>query len=75
MLYLSEYNYEKSFLQRKKKKGVRHLLYIGKIMAFFVGFINQYPGYTTQGETLDELKENLIDLWMDTRGQTLFVFL
>lgn len=32
---------------------------------FFIGFINQYPSYETQGETLEDLKENLIDLWRD----------
>jgi len=32
---------------------------------FFIGFINQYPDYETQGETLEELKENLRDLWQD----------
>ena len=31
----------------------------------FIGFINQYPDYETQGKTLDELKESLIDLWRD----------
>lgn len=33
--------------------------------AFYIGFINQYPDYETQGESLEELKENLIDLWQD----------
>ena len=33
--------------------------------AFFIGFINQYPDYETQGETLEEIKENLRDLWQD----------
>ncbi|NOQ64085.1 MAG: type II toxin-antitoxin system HicB family antitoxin [Methyloprofundus sp.] len=32
---------------------------------FYIGFINQYPDYETQGESLEELKENLIDLWQD----------
>ncbi len=32
---------------------------------FFIGFINQYPDYETQGDTLEELKENLRDLWQD----------
>jgi len=32
---------------------------------FFIGFLNDYPDYETQGETLEELKENLKDLWED----------
>ena len=32
---------------------------------FYIGFINQYPEYETQGETLEGLKEHLADLWKD----------
>ncbi len=32
---------------------------------FYIGFINQYPDYETQGISLDDLKANLIDLWKD----------
>lgn len=31
----------------------------------FVGFLDDYPDYQTQGETLDDLKEHLIDLYKD----------
>ena len=27
-----------------------------------VGWLEEYPDYRTQGETLEELKENLLDL-------------
>ena len=37
--------------------------------SFHIGFINQYPDYETQGETLDELKENLCDLWHDLEAK------
>lgn len=32
---------------------------------FFVGFLNEYPDYQTQGTTNEELAENLKDLLID----------
>ncbi len=32
---------------------------------FWIGFINDYPEYVTQGLTLDELIENLKDIYHD----------
>lgn len=32
---------------------------------FFIGFLNEYPDYQTQGETKEELAENLKDLLAD----------
>jgi len=29
------------------------------------GYIDEFPDYQTQGETLDELKENVIDIYRD----------
>jgi predicted RNase H-like HicB family nuclease len=35
-----------------------------------VGWLEEYPDYRTQGETLDELRENLRDLYKEvTSGQ------
>jgi len=31
----------------------------------WVGWLEEYPDYRTQGMTLDELKENLIDIYAD----------
>jgi hypothetical protein len=31
----------------------------------FVGHLDEYPDYETQGETLDDLKAHLIDLYKD----------
>ena len=31
----------------------------------WVGWLEEYPDYRTQGITLDELKENLIDIYSD----------
>jgi predicted RNase H-like HicB family nuclease len=33
--------------------------------SFFIGFLNEYPDYQTQGMTKDELIENLKDLLAD----------
>jgi len=32
---------------------------------FWLGYLEEYPDYMTQGETLDELKDNLRDLYED----------
>ena len=32
---------------------------------FYLGFLNQYPDYLTQGETRQELQENLLSLLKD----------
>ena len=32
---------------------------------WFVGHVQEYPGYESQGNTLDELKENLLDIYED----------
>ncbi len=29
----------------------------------FVGWLEEYPDYRTQGETMDELRANLLDLY------------
>ena len=31
----------------------------------FIGWFEEFPDYKTQGETLDELKENLKDIYED----------
>lgn len=31
----------------------------------FVGWLEDYPDYKTQGETLEELQENLRDLYLE----------
>jgi predicted RNase H-like HicB family nuclease len=36
----------------------------------FVGWLEEYPDYRTQGQTMDELRENLLELHKDvTSGQ------
>lgn len=36
----------------------------------WLGYLEQYPDYLTQGESLEELEENLRDLYRDlTSGQ------
>lgn len=36
----------------------------------FVGWLEEYPDYRTQGETMDQLQENLLDLYKElTSGE------
>ncbi len=40
----------------------------------FIGWLEEYPDYRTQGRTLDELKENLLDIYKDvSSGEIPFV--
>ena len=32
---------------------------------FFLGYLDEYPDYQTQGESLDDLKVHLLDLYKD----------
>ncbi len=42
--------------------------------SMFLGYLEDYPDYLTQGESEDDLKENLIDLYNDLRsGQLPYV--
>jgi predicted RNase H-like HicB family nuclease len=34
----------------------------------WIGYLQDYPDYWTQGETLDDLKEHLKDLYQDLSG-------
>ena len=34
----------------------------------FVGYLEEYPDYWTQGESLDELRENLTELFHDVNS-------
>jgi hypothetical protein len=35
---------------------------------WWLGYLEEYPDYITQGESLEELKENLKDLYKDLSG-------
>lgn len=39
-----------------------------KVSDFFIGHLNDYPDYQTQGKTEEELKKNLLDLYKDLNG-------
>jgi predicted RNase H-like HicB family nuclease len=34
----------------------------------FIGWLEEYPDYRTQGENLDELKENLLEIYADLKS-------
>jgi hypothetical protein len=41
---------------------------------FYLGYLEDYPDYMTQGETEEDLKEHLMDLYQDlTSGQLPYV--
>ena len=47
---------------------------IGKTAGFFIGFLNEYPDYQTQGMSKEELMENLKDLLVDLEsGQVPYI--
>ncbi len=35
----------------------------------WLGYLQDYPDYWTQGDTLDDLKEHLTDLYRDMSGE------
>ena len=35
---------------------------------WYVGHIQQYPDYESQGKTLEELKKNLLDIYNDIKN-------
>ncbi|MFH1563512.1 MAG: type II toxin-antitoxin system HicB family antitoxin [Nitrospirota bacterium] len=37
----------------------------------WVGYLDQYPDYMTQGETIEELKENLVDIYKEVNSNTI----
>jgi predicted RNase H-like HicB family nuclease len=43
-----------------KKKFIYH-----QEEGMFIGWLEEYPDYKTQGETLDELQENLKDIYQE----------
>ena len=44
-------------------KKVKYVYY--KEDDMWVGYLEQYPDYMTQGETIEELEENLIDIYKE----------
>lgn len=35
---------------------------------YYIGHLNEFPEYETEGFTLDELKENLLDIYKDIQS-------
>jgi hypothetical protein len=51
------------FGQEKKMEKVKYIYW--KDDKMWLGYLEEYPDYLTQGETLEELKENLKDIYRD----------
>ena len=47
-------------------KGLRYVYW--QDGQFWIGYLEDYPDYLTQGESLDDLKEHLRDLFTDLSG-------
>ena len=37
----------------------------------WIGYLEEYPDYMTQGETLEELKANLLDIYEEFKSGTI----
>jgi len=42
-----------------------NIIYYKEEDGWYVGHIREYPEFESQGENLDELKENLLDIYKD----------
>ena len=42
---------------------------------FYIGFLEEYPDYRTQGKTIEELKRNLVEIYKElTSGEIPHVY-
>ena len=47
---------------------IKHKYIYWKDENMWLGYLQEYPDYWTQGETEEELKENLIDIYKELTG-------
>lgn len=50
----------------EKTKAIKYVHWQEEDM--WLGYLEEYPDYWTQGETIEELEENLRDLYRDLAG-------
>jgi predicted RNase H-like HicB family nuclease len=64
---LSGYEKTKTYIIKNKTKEAFMKINIvyKKEKEWFIGHIQEYPDYESQGKTVDELKENLIEIYND----------
>lgn len=48
--------------------GTVRIVYWQDRDGMWLGFLEEYPDYMTQGETLDDLQEHLRDIYSDITG-------
>jgi predicted RNase H-like HicB family nuclease len=53
--------------QKEEMMGKKKYVY-WKDKDMWIGYLEEYPNYMTQGETLEELKENLKDIYNELTG-------
>ncbi len=49
----------------KKRVNAMHKFVYWQDEDMWIGYLEEYPDYRTQGESLDELKENLRDIHLE----------
>ena len=64
-LHSRRFHYFTSHIFRKDKKTMEFNIFYKKKKDWFIGHIQEYPDYESQGRTLDELRENLIEIYND----------
>jgi len=48
-----------------KERNVEFNVLYQRKQDWFIGYIQEYPDYESQGRTLDELRKNLIEIYRD----------
>jgi hypothetical protein len=51
--------------ERREKYMKQKITYWKESDAKYLGYLNDYPEHWTQGETLEDLKEHLLDLYRE----------
>ena len=49
----------------KRRNHMKINIVYKKEKEWFIGHIQEYPDYESQGETIEELKENLLEIYSD----------
>jgi predicted RNase H-like HicB family nuclease len=52
------------YSSKQKQEAIMKIIYRQKD-GWFTGHVQEYPEYESQGKTLDELQQNLIDIYND----------
>jgi len=59
------YRFSNSKEENTEETTMEFNIFYKKKKDWFIGYIQEYPDYESQGRTLDELRENLIEIYND----------